>query len=73
MSTSKKPKKAMGRGLGALFLDNDHENPDEIRDIVGEIDSIGAPKPDGSDVVELKPWTLSQTKVSPGRSLTRTS
>ncbi len=65
MSTNKKPKKAMGRGLGALFLDNDHENPDEIRDIVGEIDRIGAPKPDGSDVVELKTIDIEPNKGQP--------
>ncbi len=65
MATSKKPKKAMGRGLGALFLDNDHENPDEIRDIVGEIDQIGAPKPDGSDVVQLKTMDIEPNKGQP--------
>ncbi len=65
MATSKKPKKAMGKGLGALFLDNDHENPDEIRDIVREIDSIGAPKPDGSDVVQLKTMDIEPNKSQP--------
>ncbi|MBO5364250.1 MAG: ParB/RepB/Spo0J family partition protein, partial [Clostridia bacterium] len=58
----------MGRGLGALFLDNDHENPDEIRDIVREIDSIGAPKPDGSDVVQLKTVDIEPNKGQPRKN-----
>ncbi len=65
MATSKKPKKAMGRGLGALFMDNDHENPDEIRDIVEEIHQIGAPKADGSDVVQLKTMDIEPNKGQP--------
>lgn len=67
MAEKKKPKKAMGRGLGALFLDNDHENPDEIRDIVEEIHQIGSPKPDGGDVVELKTVDIEPNKGQPRR------
>lgn len=67
MAEKKKPKKAMGKGLGALFLDNDHENPDEIRDIVEEIHQIGAPKPDGSDVVQLKTVDIEPNKGQPRR------
>lgn len=65
MAEKKKPKKAMGKGLGALFLDSDHENPDEIRDIVEEIAQIGAPKPDGSDVVQLKTVDIEPNKGQP--------
>ncbi len=65
MAENKKPKKGMGKGLGALFLDNDHENPDEVRDIIGEINSIGAPKPDGSNIVQLKTVDVEPNKAQP--------
>ncbi len=65
MAEAKKPKKAMGRGLGALFIDNPGDDTEEIRDIVGEIEKIGAPKADGKNVVFLKTMDVEPNKGQP--------
>ena len=48
-----KPKKGLGRGLGALFSDPGEEVQEDI-DILKEIDESGRPKVDGKAVVSLK-------------------
>ena len=65
MAESKKPKKAMGRGLGALFMESPGDDTGEIRDIVGEIEQIGAPKADGKKVVYLKTVDVEPNKGQP--------
>ena len=62
---AEKKKKPMGKGLGALFVDKTNDNPDAIRDIVSEIDAIGAPKNDGKSVVLLKTVDIEPNKAQP--------
>ena len=66
MAEKKKIKKNMGKGLGAL-LDINPDASEEARDIVEEINQIGAPKPDGSDVVQLKTMDVEPNKAQPRR------
>ncbi len=65
MAETKKPIKPMGRGLGALFMDDSNDNADAIRDIVQEIDMIGAPTADGKKVVMLKTVDIEPNKAQP--------
>ena len=60
----KKPKKSLGKGLGALFQDSPDESL-EARDIVLEIEGIGSPKADGKNVVILKTVDVEPNKDQP--------
>ncbi len=62
---AEKKKKPMGKGLGALFMDDSNDNPDSVRDIIGEIDAIGAPKTDENSVVTLKTIDIEPNKSQP--------
>ncbi len=65
MAENKKPKKAMGRGLGALFMDHPGGDVEEVRDIVQEIEAIGMPSPDEKKVVLLKTVDIEPNKGQP--------
>ena len=62
---AEKKKKPMGKGLGALFMDDSNDNPDSVRDIIGEIDAIGAPKTDENSVITLKTIDIEPNKSQP--------
>ena len=62
---AEKKKKPMGKGLGALFADKPGDNPEAVRDIVREIDEIGAPKFDGKSVVMLKTVDIEPNMAQP--------
>ncbi|MBQ4145752.1 MAG: ParB/RepB/Spo0J family partition protein [Clostridia bacterium] len=64
MADVKKPKKGLGKGLGALFNDEQSEN----FDIIEEIDKIGAPEADGKNVVTLKIVDIEPNKGQPRKA-----
>lgn len=65
MPENKKQKKGLGKGLGALFMDTSGGDPDESRDIIHEIEQIGAPAADGKNVVMLKLIDIEPNKGQP--------
>ena len=64
MADVKKAKKGLGKGLGALFNDEQSEN----FDIIEEIDKIGAPEADGKNVVMLKTIDIEPNKAQPRKA-----
>jgi len=54
-------KKPMGKGLGALFADKTGENPDSVRDILGEFDAVSSKE----EVVILKTVDVEPNKGQP--------
>ena len=65
MPENRKQKKGLGKGLGALFMDTSGGDPDESRDIIHEIEQIGAPAADGKNVVMLKLIDIEPNKGQP--------
>ena len=65
MAENKKNKKTRGRGLGALLHDPADGDLTDIRDIVHEIEQIGAPAADGKNVVMLKVIDIEPNKSQP--------
>ena len=65
MPESKKTKKGLGKGLGALFADVPGDDPERSRDIVHEIEQIGAPPADGKNVTMLKIIDIEANREQP--------
>lgn len=67
MKETKKPKKAMGKGLDALFSNQLGEEISPTEDLGLQLNRLGDPAPDGKEVVILKTVDIEPNKGQPRR------